>query len=82
VADVRPRDHRHSQAAEALGEDLLDHGGIAAADERSGHDPGHAVQVSGAAQLGEHPVHPVVLLVLVLHEQDAAPGRPRGVGAD
>jgi len=82
VADVRPGDHRHPETAEPLGQDLLDGRWFAAAGERPGHDPGDAVQVAGPAQLREHAVQPVLGLVLFLDEQDAAPGRPRRVGAE
>jgi len=82
VAGVRPRDQRHAEVAEPFEQDRLDRGRLAAAGERAGDDPGHAVQIAGAAQLGEHPVDPVLLLVHVFEQQDPAAGRPGGAGAD
>ena len=60
---------------EVFGEDVRDHFRRTAAGERAGHDPGHPVQVARTARLGQHPVDPVVLLVDILDQQDAAAGR-------
>ena len=80
MAHVGPGDHRDREITETFGQDVLDQFRGAAAGERPGHDAGHAVQVAGTAQLGEHPVQAVLLLVDVLEQQDAAAGRPGRAG--
>jgi len=80
VPHVGPGDHGDPDGAETFGQHVLDQLGGTAVGEGPRHDAGHPVEVARTAQLGQHPVDAVVLLVDVLEQQDAAARRAGRAG--
>ncbi len=67
-----PTQDRDAEVAKAVVEELLDAFAGAAVGEGAADDAGRAVEVAGAAELGEEAVEAEGLLVHVLQQDDAA----------